>query len=390
MPTEYADQDEMILDSVGRFLDREVKPHVRALEHDDIYPEDIVEGMKALGLFGATIGTEYGGLGLSATTYAKIVETVSAVWMSLSGIFNSHLIMAAAVERFGTASQKQEFLPRFASGELRGGLALTEPDCGTDLQAIRTVARRPINQKGGNQDYIVNGTKTWISNGIYGQIFALLVKTDPAAEPRHRGMSLFLAEKGPGFTVSRKLEKLGYKGIDSAELVFDDYRIPADRLIGGEEGRGLQHALGGLELGRINVAARGVGVARAALDEAVRYSQVRKTFGKPICEHQAIQLKLADMATQVEASRLLVEKAAHAYDKGERCDMEAGMAKLFASDAAVNVSLEAMRIHGGYGYSKEFTVERLYRDAPLLVIGEGTNELQRIIIARQLIARNKV
>jgi len=379
------DQDRLILDSVGRFLEREVKPHVHALEHDDIYPEEIVEGMKALGLFGATIGAEYGGLGLSATTYARIVETVSTMWMSLSGIFNSHLIMAAAVERFGTPAQKSAFLPRFATGELRGGLALTEPDCGTDLQAIRTTARRQ-----GNEGYVVNGTKTWISNGIHGQIFALLVKTDPAAAPRHRGMSLFLAEKGPGFTVSRKLEKLGYKGIDSAELVFADYEIPADRLIGGEEGRGLQHALGGLELGRINVAARGVGVAQAALDEAVRYSQLRKTFGKPICEHQAIQLKLADMATQVEASRLLVDKAARAYDKGERCDMEAGMAKLFASEAAVNVSLEAMRIHGGYGYSKEFTVERLYRDAPLLVIGEGTNELQRIIIARQLIARNRV
>jgi alkylation response protein AidB-like acyl-CoA dehydrogenase len=384
------EQEQLILDSVGRFLDREVKPHVHALEHDDIYPADIVEGMKALGLFGATIGADYGGLGLSASTYAKIVETVSTMWMSLAGIFNSHLIMAAAVERFGTQAQKDSFLPRFATGELRGGLALTEPDCGTDLQAIRTTARRAINQVGGNQGYVINGTKTWISNGIYGQIFALLVKTDPAAEPRHRGMSLFLAEKGPGFTVSKKMEKLGYKGLDSAELIFADYEVPADRLIGGAEGRGLQQALGGLELGRINVAARGVGVAKAALDEAISYSQVRKTFGKPICEHQAIQLKLADMATQVEAARLLVERAAQAYDKGERCDMEAGMAKLFASEAAVNVSLESMRIHGGYGYSKEFTVERLYRDAPLLVIGEGTNELQRIIIARQLIARNKV
>jgi alkylation response protein AidB-like acyl-CoA dehydrogenase len=385
MTSADADQDRLILDSVRRFLEREVKRHVHALEHDDIYPEDIVNGMKELGLFGATIGAEHGGLGLSATTYAKIVETVSTVWMSLSGIFNSHLIMAAAVERFGTPEQKRQFLPRFATCELRGGLALTEPDCGTDSQAIRTTARRH-----GNEAYVVNGTKTWISNGIHGQIFALLVKTDPNAEPRHRGMSLFLAEKGPGFTVSKKLEKLGYKGIDSAELVFADYEIPADRLIGGEEGRGLQHALGGLELGRINVAARGVGVAQAALDEAVRYSQIRHTFGKPICEHQAIQLKLADMATQVEASRLLVERAAQAYDRGERCDMEAGMAKLFATEAAVSCSLESMRIHGGYGYSKEFTVERLYRDAPLLVIGEGTNELQRIIIARQLIARNKV
>ena len=378
------DQEALILDSVARFLDREVKPHVHALEHDDIWPADIVEGMKELGLFGATIAAEYAGLGLPTGIYAKIVEKVSTVWMSLAGIFNSHLIMAAAVERFGTPTQKAEFLPRFASGDLRGGLALTEPDCGTDLQAIRTVARRD------DEEYVIDGTKTWISNGIHGQIFALLVKTDPAAEPRHRGMSLFLAEKGPGFTVGRKLEKLGYKGIDSAELIFSDYRIPADRLIGGAEGRGLQQALGGLELGRINVAARGVGVAQAALDEAVAYSQVRKTFGKPICEHQAIQLKLADMATQVCAARLLVEDAARAYDKGERCDMEAGMAKLFASEAAINVSLEAMRIHGGYGYSKEFMVERLYRDAPLLVIGEGTNELQRIIIACQLIERNPV
>src|SRR5579884_3018575 len=380
-----ADQEALILDSVGRFLARDVKPYVHALEHDDIYPEEIVEGMKGLGLFGATIGTDYGGLGLSASSYAKIVETVSTVWMSLGGIFNSHLIMAAAVERFGTEAQRKEFLPRFATGELRGGLALTEPDCGTDLQAICTAARRE-----GNRDYVINGTKTWISNGIHGQIFALLVKTDPTAEPRHRGMSLFLAEKGPGFTVSRKLEKLGYKGLDSAELVFEDYRVPADRLISGAEGRGLQHALSGLELGRINVAARGVGVAQAALDEALSYSQIRKTFGKPICEHQAIQLKLADMATQVEAARLLVQSAARAYDTGRRCDMEAGMAKLFASEAAVNCSMEAMRIHGGYGYSKEFTVERLYRDAPLLVIGEGTSEIQRIIIARQLIERNKV
>jgi alkylation response protein AidB-like acyl-CoA dehydrogenase len=379
-----SDQEALILDSLARFLDREVKPHVHALEHDDVWPAEIVERMKELGLFGATIGAEYGGLGLSTGTYAKIVEKVSTVWMSLAGIFNSHLIMAASVERFGTAAQKEEFLPRFATGELRGGLALTEPDCGTDLQAIRTVARRD------GDAYVVNGTKTWISNGIHGHIFALLVKTDPTAEPRHRGMSLFLAEKGPGFTVGRKLEKLGYKGIDSAELVFGDYRIPAGRLIGGAEGRGLQQALGGLELGRINVAARGVGVAQAALDEAVAYSQIRRTFGKPICEHQAIQLKLADMATQVRAARLLVEDAARAYDQGERCDMEAGMAKLFASEAAINVSLEAMRIHGGYGYSKEFTVERLYRDAPLLVIGEGTNELQRIIIARQLIQRNPV
>jgi alkylation response protein AidB-like acyl-CoA dehydrogenase len=379
-----AEEERLILESIDRFLEREVTPHARRLEHEDTYPEDIVEGMKGLGLFGATIAQEYGGLGLSASIYARIVERMSRVWMSVTGIFNSHLIMAAAVERFGTDAQKEEFLPRFASGELRGGLALTEPDCGTDLQAVRTTAVRE------GDHYVINGTKTWISNGVYGQIFALLVKTDPAAEPRHRGMSLFLAEKGEGFRVSRKLEKLGYKGIDSAELVFEDYAVPAERLIGGEEGHGLQHTLGGLELGRINVAARGVGVARAALEEALRYSQVRKTFGKPICQHQAIQIKLADMATRVEAAQLLVESSARAYDRGQRCDMEAGMAKLFASEAAIENSLEAMRIHGGYGYSPEFDVERYYRDAPLLAIGEGTNELQRIIIARQLVERNPV
>jgi alkylation response protein AidB-like acyl-CoA dehydrogenase len=376
--------DSLILDAIDTFLARDVVPYARALEHDDIYPEAIVARMCGLGLFGATIGTAYGGLGLPCAMYAAIVERIARVWMSLTGIFNSHLIMSAIVERNGTEFQKREFLPKFASGELRGGLALTEPDCGTDLQAIRVTARRD------GDHYVVNGTKTWISNGIYGSCFALLVKTDMHAEPRHRGMSLLLAEKGPGFTVSRKLEKLGYKGIDSAELVFDNYRVPADRLIGGIEGRGLQHALSGLELGRINVAARGVGIAQAALDESVRYAQLRKTFGVPIAQHQAIQLKLADMATRTEASRLLVRRAAELYDTGQRCDMEAGMAKLFATETALENATEAMRVHGGYGYSKEFPVERLYRDAPLLVIGEGTNELQRIIIARQLVQRNPV
>ena len=378
------DQEAVILGSIDRFLERDVAPYVQKLEHADEYPAEMVERMRALGLFGATIPAAYGGLGLSVVLYARIVERISRVWMSLAGIFNSHLIMAAAVERFGTEAQRRKFLPRFASGELRGGLALTEPDCGTDLQAIRTTARRE------GDHYVINGTKTWISNGIFGQCFALLVKTDPKAEPRHRGMSLFLAEKGDGFKASRKLEKLGYKGIDTAELVFENYRVPADRLIGGQEGSGLKHALGALELGRINVAARGVGLAQAALDQALAYSQVRKTFGKPICQHQAIQLKLADMATKIRAARLLTEDAAKAYDRGLRCDMEAGMAKLYASEAALDVALEAMRIHGAYGYSEEFILERLYRDAPLLAIGEGTNELQRIIIARQLIERNPV
>ena len=378
-----ADERQM-LDAISRWLERDVRSKVRDLERDDVYPEDMVERMKELGLFGATIPQEYGGLWLPATTYSKIVATIAEVWMSLTGIFNSHLIMAAAVARFGTEAQKRRFLPKFASGEVRGGLALTEPDCGTDLQAIRTRAVR----KG--DSYVINGTKTWISNGIHGQCVALLVKTDPAAEPRHKGMSMFIAEKRDGFRVSRQLHKLGYKGIDSAELVFEDYRVPADCLIGGEEGRGFHHAVGGLELGRINVAARGVGVANAALKESVAYSQVRKSFGKPICEHQAIQLKLGEMATRCEAARLLLENAARAYDSGERCDMEAGMAKYFASEAALENSTEALRIHGGYGYSTEFNVERYYRDAPLMCIGEGTNEMQRIIIAKQLIERNRV
>jgi alkylation response protein AidB-like acyl-CoA dehydrogenase len=380
MATEY--DESIILDAVDKFLETEVRPVAHKLEHDDIYPEAIVEKMKELGLFGAVIDPEYGGLGLSTSTYAKIVERMAAVWMSVSGIINSHLIMASAVQRHGTKAQKEYYLPKFATGELRGGVGLTEPDCGTDLQAIRTVAVRE------GDHYVVNGAKTWITNSMYGNTIALLVKTDPKAEPRHKGMSLFIAEKGPGFKVARKLEKLGYRGIDTCELTFENYRVPADRLIGGVEGKGLQQVLSGLELGRINVAARGVGVARAALQEAVVYSQQRKTFGKPICQHQAIQLKLGEMATRVEAAKLLVESAANAFDRGERCDMEAGMAKYFATEAAMENSLECMRIHGGYGYSKEFNVERYFRDAPLLLIGEGTNEMQRIIIARQLIERN--
>jgi alkylation response protein AidB-like acyl-CoA dehydrogenase len=374
--------ESLILDSVDRFLERDVRPVAHDLEASDTWPADIVESMKELGLFGATISPEYGGLGLSATVYAKIVERVSAVWMSVSGIFNSHLIMAAAVERFGSEEMKRHYLPRFASGELRGGIALTEPDAGTDLQGIRTRAVRD------GDHYVVNGAKTWISNSVNGDLLAVLVKTDARAEPAYKGMSLLLMEKStPGFNITKKLEKLGYKGIDSGEMSFEDARVPVDKLI-GEEGRGLQQILAGLELGRINVAARGVGVARACLEDSVRYAQIRKTFGKPICEHQAIALKLADMATRVAAARLLVDSAARAYDTGERCDMEAGMAKLFATEAAVENSLEAMRIHGAYGYSKEYNIERYYRDAPLLAIGEGTNELQRLIITRQLVKRN--
>jgi len=381
-PEETDGQEALILQSVDRFLERDVRPVVHALEAADTYPAAIVDKLTTLGLFGATIAPEFGGLGLPALTYARIVERMSAVWMSVPGFFNSHLIMAAAVERHGTAEQKRRYLPRFASGELRGGLALTEPDCGTDLQAIRTRARRE------GDHYIVNGAKTWITNSAEGQILAVLVKTDPRAEPAHKGMSLLLIEKGPGFKVVRKLDKLGYRGIDTAELLFEDCRVPASNLVGTSEGRGLQQVLAGLELGRINVAARGAGLARACLEESLRYAQQRKTFGKPIAEHQAIQIKLADMATRVEAARLLTEAAARAYDAGGRCDLEAGMAKLYATEAALENSLEAMRIHGAYGYSKEFNIERYYRDAPLLAIGEGTNELQRIIIARELVKRN--
>lgn len=373
-----------IIDSIERWAERELRPVARKFDHADEYPVEIVAQMKELGLFGATIAPEYGGLGLDATTYAQIVMKISAVWMAPVGIFNSHLIMAACVQRHGTAEQKNRWLPKFAAGEIRGGIGLTEPNAGTDLQSIRTVARRD------GDGYVIDGTKTWITNGVEGTAFAILVKTDPEAQPRHRGMSLFLCEKGTGFAAAKKLKKLGYKSIDSAELVFDGHRVGTDRLIGGVEGRGFQQAVGGLELGRINVAARGAGIAEGALRAAVRYAQERQTFGKPIAQHQAIQLKLADMATRVEAAKLLIAQAAAKYDTGERCDLEAGMAKLFASEAGVENSLEAMRIFGGYSYSTDFDVERYYRDAPLMCIGEGTNEMQRIIIARQLIERNPV
>jgi len=338
--------------------------------------------MAELGLFGATIGQEYGGLGLPAATYARIVMRISSYWLAITGIFNSHLIMAAALERFGTPEQKAKWLPRFATGELRGGLALTEPNAGTDLQAIRTTARRD------GDHYVLNGTKTWISNAVNGLIFAMLVKTDPEAEPRYKGMSLFLADKREGLTTGKKFDKLGYKAIDSAELVMEDYRIPADQLIGGIEGQGFFQATGGLELGRINVAARGVGLAEGSLRLATAYAQQRETMGKPIAQHQAIQLKLGDMATRAHAARLLTLDAARAYDSGERCDKQAGMAKYFASESAVENSQEAMRIFGGYSYSKEYDIERYYRDSMLMCIGEGTNEMQRMIIARQHLKEN--
>ena len=385
-----ADERQMLA-SIQKWLEKKVAPVALKLEHDNEWPADLVADMTELGLFGALVHPDYGGLGLSATTYTRIVSLISEEWMSLTGIFNTHMMMAIIVQKFGTDAQKSYWLPKFASGEMRGGLGLTEPDAGSDLQGIRTVAKR----KG--DKYVVNGTKTWISNAIEGHCVALLVKTDPDAVPRHRGMSMLIVPKiDPetrkplaGVRNGRKLGKLGYKGIDSGEFIFEDYECDASLcLVGGKEGEGFYMATGGLELGRINIAARGVGIARRALRESVAYSQVRQTMGKPICEHQAIQLKLGEMAAKTRAAELLVEDAARAYDSGERVDMEAGMAKWFASETALEVGTEAMRIHGGYGYSTEYVLERLYRDAPLLCIGEGTNELQRIIIAKQLIKRN--
>lgn len=380
-----AEDERTLLDTIDAWVEKSVAPVAR--EHDlaDTYPHELVEEMKELGLFGATISQEYGGLGLPAAIYAKIIIRIASVWMAPTGIFNSHLIMAAAIERFGTPEQKQHYLPRMATGELRGSLGLTEPNAGTDLQAIRTVARRD------GDKYVVNGAKTWITNSGFGDMVLLLVKTDPDAQPRYKGMSMLIAEKDhPGFIVANKMKKMGYRAIDTCELTFEDYEVPADRLLGGEEGQGFLQAVGGLELGRINVAARGAGIAEGALRLSVRYAQERKTFGKPIAEHQAIQLKLGEMASKVEASKLLIESAARAYDAGLRCDMEAGMAKYFATEAGAYCAQEGMRIFGGYSYSTEYEIERFYRDAMLMCIGEGTNELQRIIIAKQLVARNPI
>ena len=378
------DDERAFMDAIDVWLKREVIPVVQHHDHGDIWPEELVQQMAEMGLFGATIGQEYGGLGLPATTYAKIVIHISSYWMAITGIFNSHLIMAAAVERFGTPEQKAQWLPKFATGEIRGGLALTEPNAGTDLQAIRTTAVRD------GDDYVLNGTKTWISNAINGSCFAMLVKTDPNADPRYKGMSLFIADKRDGLTAGKKFNKLGYKAIDSAELVMENYRVPASQLIGGVEGHGFFQATGGLELGRINVAARGVGLSEGSLRLATEYAQQRETMGKPIAQHQAIQLKLGEMVTRAHASRLLTLNAAEAYDRGERCDLEAGMAKYFASESAVENSQEAMRIFGGYSYSKEYDIERYYRDSLLMCIGEGTNEMQRIIIAKKHLKNNPV
>jgi len=373
-----------VLETVRRFVDREVIPTASEYEHADDYPTPLVDRMKELGLFGATIAPEWGGLGLDYSTYAMVIEELCRGWMSLSGVLNTHLMFAFVLQSVGTDEQRGRYLPAMARGEHRAALCLTEPHAGSDTQGIKTTARRD------GDSYVLNGSKMFITNARTATVFSTLVKTDPTTDPPHRGMSLFAAEPGPGLTVGRDIDKLGYKGIETCEVTFDEYRVPAANLIGGQEGRGLQAVLSGLEVGRINIAARAVGVARAAFEDSIRYSQQRETFGKPICEHQAIQLKLAEMATKIEASRLLVRQAAAMKDAGQRCDLEAGMAKLFASETCQEVTLDAMRILGGYGYTKEFRVERYYRDAPLMIIGEGTNEIQRLVIARSLIKRYQI
>jgi alkylation response protein AidB-like acyl-CoA dehydrogenase len=377
--------DREIVAAVRRFVEREVIPNASTLEHRDEYPHAMVATMRELGLFGATIPTDFGGLGLSFLTYARVMEELSRGWMSLAGVINSHLIMAYVIANHGTDAQKKYFLPAMARGEKRGGLALTEPHAGSDVQSIRTTAVRR------GDDYILSGSKMFITNARHGTMLAVAAKTNPHADPAYAGISMFAVEKSDrGPTVSRNLDKLGYKGIDTCEVLFEDVAVPAANLIGGVEGTGFKQVMSALEVGRINVAARAVGVGQAAFETAIRYSQQRTAFGKPICQHQAVQLLLADMATRVEAARLLVANAARKKDANERCDVEAGMAKLFASEACAKISLDAMRVLGGYGFMADFPVERFYRDAPLMMIGEGTNEIQAIVIARGLLARYSI
>ena len=374
-----------VLDTVRRFVDREVIPAASALEHDDAYPHALVARLKELGLFGATIPTAFGGLGLDYITYAMVIEEIGRGWMSLTGVLNTHLVLAYILAHHGTREQQERWLPAMARGEHRGALCLTEPHAGSDVQGIRTSAVRD------GDDYVVNGSKMFITNARTATLYALVVKTDPHANPPHRGISVLVAEReAPGVSIGRDIEKLGYKSVETCEVSFEDARVPRTHLVGGAEGQGFQHVMSALEVGRINVAARAVGVAQAAFDDAIRYAQQRTAFGKPICEHQAVQLRLADMATSVEAARLLTRRAAELKDRGQRVDIEAGMAKLFASETCQRVSLDAMRVLGGYGYTKEFRVERYYRDAPLMLIGEGTSDIQRLVIARGLVQRHRI
>jgi alkylation response protein AidB-like acyl-CoA dehydrogenase len=382
--TDLDTEERAIVATVREFVDREVRPVARELEHSDTYPEQLIEQMKQLGVFGLAVPEPYGDLAVSTPCYALVTEELARGWMSLAGAMGGHTVVAKLLLSFGTEEQRQHYLPRLATGRLRATMALTEPGGGSDLQAVRTSAR--LSPDG--QHYLVNGSKTWITNARRSGLVALLCKTDPAADPPHRGISILLVEQGtPGFTVSKDLPKLGYKGVESCELSFDDARVPAGALLGDEPGLGFSQMMTGLEIGRIQVAARATGVARAAFDDALRYSQQRESFGKPIWQHQSVGNHLADMATKLTAARQLVLHAARQFDSGHRSDLEAGMAKLFASETAMQVALDAVRVHGGYGYSTEFDVERYFRDAPLMIVGEGTNEIQRTVITRQLVAR---
>jgi len=378
-------EQQMMVATVRQFVEKEVMPVASAMEHRNEYPHALANEMQKMGLFGLNVPEEYGGADVDYTTLAMIFEELSRGWLGLAGIIGTHSVLCDVLIRYGTDEQKRKFLPGLAAGERRGGICLSEPNAGSDLQAISTVAARK------DGVYLINGSKMWVTNGRFGNTFLLLARLEPRVEPPHKGMGAFVIEKGAvGLTVSRDIDKLGYKSVETCELHFQDFPVPGENLIGGVEGEGFKQVMTGLEAERINVAARGLGIARAAFDEAIRYAQRRTTFGKPIAEHQTIQIKLADMATRIEASRLLIYSAAEKKDSGERCDLEAGMAKLFATETAAEVSFEAMRILGGNGYSKDFPVERYYRDAPLVVIGGGTNELQRLIIARNLLKKYRV
>jgi alkylation response protein AidB-like acyl-CoA dehydrogenase len=393
---EKTDEQRAITEMVRQFVDEQVIPIAEEHDHEDKFPDAVVDQMKELGLFGVTIPEEYGGMGLDLTTYAMIVEELSRGWISISGIVNTHFIGSYLLMKFGTDDQKDRFLPRMATGEIRAAFSLSEPGLGSDVQAISTRAKQD------GDAWVINGQKMWVTNGLRSGLVFLLAKTDPDADPPYKGMTCFITEKEPGeaegsgeyagLTIPPQIKKMGYKGVESTELVYDGYRCPPENILGGEEGlgEGFRQMMDALEVGRVNVAARGVGIAQRALELGLRYSQERKTFGKPIAQHQAIQFKLADMATKVEAARLLTMKAARLKDAGQRSDLEAGMAKLFASETGKEVVEDSFRIHGGYGYSKEYEIERLYRDAPLLLIGEGTSEIQRMVIGKKLLERNKI
>ena len=377
------DEETMLVATVREFIDREVKPRVREVEHANEYPEAWIEQMKQIGIYGLAVPEEYGGNPVSMPCYVEVTQELSRGWMSLAGAMGGHTVVAKILTLFGTEEQKRRYLPAMATGEIRATMALTEPGGGSDLQNMTTTA---LPSEGGG--LTINGAKTWISNARRSGLIALLCKTDPTAQPRHKGISVVLVEQGTtGLSVSRDLPKLGYKGVESCELVFDDCRVPASAILGGEPGKGFAQMMKGLETGRIQVASRALGVATAALEDALRYAQERESFGQPIWKHQSVGNYLADMATKLTAARQLTRYAAERYDSGQRCDMEAGMAKLFASEVAMEIALNAVRIHGGYGYSTEYDVERYFRDAPLMIVGEGTNEIQRNVIASQLVAR---